>query len=341
MARHTLSGGLRALLRRKPRALLVGNVGQEPYCNNLLPIVNGFSRWCTVEVLEPRSIPGFSATGGARPAPVPEGPFLEMVHRHRPRLVVCLGGGLVLSEAARSQLPPGTVTVGLALSDPLGLEASLAIAGSFDLFYTQDPNTLPHYEAAGLSVRPCLPAVDPELYRPVPGGEPCDVLFVGKWTPYRAELLEALAGRCTVRIHTREGETRFGLPVHPPLNSPAELARAFSAARLALETALVEQPGSPLDGSHRLTNRPQFAAACGTPSLSEPFANLPLLFEPGREIATYRDGNELVEVALRLLGESRQRQRMGRRARRRVLRCHTWKIRAREILEEVERLRLG
>ncbi len=324
---------------RRPVALLVGNISQEPYCNNLLPIVNGFARWCTVEILEPMGIPGFVGSGGARPAPVPAEPLLELIGSHRPDMVVCLGGGLVLPDEVRRGLPDSIVTVGLALSDPLGLEASLVIGKAFDLFYTQDPNTIPHYEGEGIAVRTCLPAVDPGLYRPTPGGEPCDVLYVGKWTPYRHRLVEALSTHCKVRVHTRTGETRFSVPVHPPLTTPDQLARACSAARLALETALVELPGSPLDGTHRITNRPQFAAACGTPSLSEPFANLALFFEPGREIATYSDEYELVEAAHRLLDDHRERARVGRRARRRVLRQHTWVPRARKIIDDVRACR--
>jgi glycosyltransferase involved in cell wall biosynthesis len=230
------------------------------------------------------------------------------------------------------------VTVGLGLSDPLGIEASLAIAASFDLFYSQDPHPIPLYAEKGLAVGVCRPAVDPEVYRPMAVGETCDVLFVGKWTAHRDGLAEALAKVCAVRVHTRMGEDRWSVPVLPPLNRPDDLARAYSRARVALEVALVEQPGNPLNGSYRITNRPQFAAACGTPSLIEPYDELIRFFEPGREIAVYNDERELVARALELLSDDRARHAMGDRARQRIVREHTWDRRIRQLLADAEKL---
>ncbi len=333
-----LSSFRNMLPRRRPRVLLFGNVTQEPYCNNLLPVVAAFRRLSHVQVVEPRHLPGFVGTGGARPAAIPPSALSSLPRGFQPDLVICLAGGLFLEPATREHLPSGALTVGLALSDPLGLEASLTIAESFDLFFTQDPNTLPLYGERGIGARLCLPAVDPRLYRPTPGGTPCDILYVGKWTPYRDRLLTALAQRFQVRIHSDLGENRFSVPAAPPINTPTELARAYSAARLALETALVEQPGNPLDGSHRLTNRPQFAAACETPALVESFDQLALFFEPGREVAVYTDETTLVSEAARLLADESTRQHMGRRARRRLRRDHTWDLRARMILDHAAAL---
>jgi len=329
------------LSRRRPRVLLFGNVTQEPYCNNLLPVVAAFRRLSNVHVIEPRRLPGFVSTGGARPAAIPPSALSRVPRRFNPDLVICLAGGLFLEPGTRERLPAGALTIGLALSDPLGLEASLAIATSFDLFYSQDPHTVPLYGERGLHVDLCLPAVDPRLYRPRPGGTPCDILYVGKWTPYRDRLITALADRFQVRVHSDLGENRFSVPVQPPINTPAKLARAYSAARLGLEISLVEQPGNPLDGSHRLTNRPQFAAACGTPSLAEAFDELPRFFQPGREVAVYTDEAELVWEADRLLADASARRRMGQRARNRVRHHHTWGLRARQVLHDATELRSG
>jgi len=317
---------------------LIGNVSQEPYCNNLLPIASAFERAAEVRIIEPWKVPEFVPTWGAKPAPVPSQAFSPLGEGFVPEVVVCLAGGLYLDPEVRGEFLQKTVTVGLALSDPLGIEASLEIVEEFDLFYSQDPHALPIYLERGFEVGLCEPAVDPVVYRPMRGGQTCDVIFVGKWTAHRDRLVKALAERCSVRVHTRQDESRWSIPVHPPLNRPVDLARAYSGARLALEVALVEQPGNPLNGSYRITNRPQFAAACRTPSLIEDYDGLTRFFEPDREIAVYNDGDGLADRSLELLADDRRRRAMGRRARQRVVDDHTWDQRIHRILADAERL---
>jgi spore maturation protein CgeB len=320
------------------RVLLLGNVTQQPYCNNLLPIVRAFEMEAQVRVLEPYLIPSFTATGGALPAEVPVSAIAGATVGFAPEVVVGLAGGLFLTPAARAALPDDTVLVGLAMSDPLGLDASMAIAPSFDLFYSQDPHALPLYADRGLDVRLCEPAVGPDLYRPVKTAPTCDVLFVGKWTPHRDELVTALARGATIRVHTSAGETRWSVPARGPLNTPRELAEACSGARVVLEVALVEQPGNPLDGTCRITNRPQFAAACGTPSLIESYDELPRFFQAGREIITYTSVADVESAAALLLGNEKLRRAVARRARRRVIRQHTWSHRVRRVLGDAARM---
>jgi spore maturation protein CgeB len=71
------------------------------------------------------------------------------------------------------------------------------------------------------------------------------------------------------------------------------------------------------------------AAACGTPIISDAWDGVDELFEPGRDIALARSGEDVVDV---LTGWSEQRRlAMGRRARRRILAEHTSMHRAREL----------
>jgi spore maturation protein CgeB len=220
--------------------------------------------------------------------------------------------------------PSHTAFAGFALSDPHGLEASLAIAPEFDLFYTQDAQTIPAYASRGITARRCDPATDPELYRPVKTAPTCDILYYGKWTPYRNDLLEALAARFSVRLHAYEGEKRWTLPVRPPLDTPDALSAALGGARLALETALVDDVHGKYRGTFRLTPRAFFAASCGVPSLVESFPRLSESLTPGVEIAVFPTKDEVVAAAEKILSDEPARAAMGRRARQRVLREHTW-----------------
>jgi spore maturation protein CgeB len=320
------------------RVLLFGNVSQPPFVNNLLPALRAFERVAEVRLVEPYRFKAFVSTGGGAPAAVPREAVALGLQDFQPQLVICLAGGLYLAGSDRGLFPADAVFAGLALSDPYGLTASLEIAPGFDLFSTQDPQTLGAYWERGIAARRCDPAADPELYRPLDLEKDCDILYYGKWTPYRDELLRRLAGRFRVHAHAYGPETRWSVPTLPPLDSPEELCRALNRARLALEIAKMDDAPEPWRGTWRITNRPQFAAACGVPSLIEEAVRLPQFFEPGVEIETYRSPEELVEKAGRLLSDHARRLEMGPRARERVLRDQTWNARVADFLRDVARL---
>lgn len=303
--------------------VLFANVSQPPFCNYLYPPLRALQRAYRTVLVEPAMIPGFSGSAGARPAPVPD----DAVSPHTdppPDVIVCLGGGIYLSKHSRRMFPRHTALAAFALSDPYALETSFAIAPEFDLFYTQDPQTLHDYAGRGIAAKRCDQATDPELYRPLKASPECDILYYGKWTPYRNDLVTALAARFSVRVHTYAGDTRWNVPVHPPLETPDALCAALNGARLALETALVDDVHGKYRGTFRITPRAFFAASCGVPSLIESFPRLREWFEPGVEIAVFPAKDDVVAAAEAILGDEPARLAMGRRARQRALREHTW-----------------
>src|ERR1700680_4454444 len=321
------------------KLLVFGNIHQPPFVNNLLPMIRGLEKLAEVRLVEPFRIAGFTSRGGARPALIPPRAIDPIADDFHPDAVFCLGGGLYLDDRSRRLFPSKTIFAGFAFSDPLGLPASLQVAQQFDLFYTSDPQSIPTYHTQGIDVLRCDPAIDTELYYPM-GIEPVhDVIFYGKWTPLRDQRLAELARRFDVRLHGHQGETRWSIPAEPPLNDPESLCRAINQARLQLEVAFIDDGEPPARGVLRITNRPQIAAACGVPSLIEDFQFLPDFFEPRREIETYRTTEELVERTEALLRDDRRRNEMGRAARARVLRDHTWVTRFGRVLQDIEAFR--
>lgn len=318
--------------------VLFGNVSQPPFCNNLYPPLRAFQRAFKTVLVEPALVPGFVSTGGAKPALVPDDAVLAHTDPP-PEAVVCLGGGLHFSKHARRALSRSTAIAGFALSDPYGLEASFAIAPEFDLFYTQDPQTLHDYEGRGIAAKRCDPATDPELYRPLKAAPECDILYYGKWTPYRNDLVTALASRFSVRVHAYAGDTRWSVPVRPPLETPDALCAALNGARLALETALVDDVHGKYRGTYRITPRAFFAASCGVPSLIESFPRLSESFAPGVEIAVFPSKDDVVAAAAAVLADEPARLAMGRRARQRALREHTWDRRIETFILDLARWR--
>ena len=303
--------------------LLFGNVSQPPYCNNLFPPLRAFQKAFRTTLVEPFRLLGFVATGGSRPAFVPDEAVIANTDPP-PDIVVCLGGALHFSTRALRIFPRETPLAAFALSDPYGLAASIAIAPQFDLFYTQDPRTLPDYALRRIPAKRCDPATDPELYFPERVASECDILYYGKWTAYRNALVSALAARFRVRVHAYEGESRWGVPVLGPLDTPETLRAGLNRARLTLEPALLDDAQGSYRGAYRITPRAFFAASCGVPALVEAFAGLPEFFEPGLEIAAFSSPEDAVAQAERLLADEAARSAMGRRARQRALRQHTW-----------------
>jgi glycosyltransferase involved in cell wall biosynthesis len=320
--------------------LLFGNVSQPPYCNSLFPPLRAFEKIFRTRLIEPCRFPGFAAGGTARPTLIPDAAVIENTDPP-PDVVVCLGGALHFSDSSRRSIRnrKETVVAGFALSDPYGLPASLRIASEFDLFYTADWQTVTDYASLDIVVRRCDLASDPVLYRPTRQEADCDVLYYGKWTPYRHELVSILSERLRVRVHAYSGETRWGIPVLPPLDTPEVLCLALNRCRLALETSRLDDAEGKYRNSFHLTHRTFFAASCGVPSLVEGFPGLEKTFLPGQEVAAFVSRDDLVEQAAKLVGDAEARLAMGRRARQRVLRDHTWDKRAESFFLDVQQCR--
>lgn len=322
--------------------MLFGNVSQRPFSNNLSGIVRAFARSTRLRVFEPSSYPGFVPTGGAPPVEVPREAVRQAIAEADPELVICLAGALFVSAEARALFGPDTVFMGFAASDPIGLSGSFAIAPEFDLFYTQDPHSVAAYRRQGLAVRDYLPAIDTGEFVPLERGKEWDVAFIGKWTAYRDALLRTLSTRFEVRVFTHFWDTQWSVPTLPPLDTQEEVCEVMARSRVALECALVDDSrAGDLQGSVRLTNRPQIAAACGVPSLVEDFDLLARFFEPGAEVEPYAGPEDLVAKTERLLADDARRQEMGRRAMQRVRRDHTWDQRVAGFLRDVREIRAG
>lgn len=325
-------------MRRPIEILVFANLGQPPFDNNLLPAVRAFSRLGRTRTISPCRFAGFSASGGKAPAAVPPEAVDAALDGIPPDVVVCLGGGLFLDERQSRRFPRRPVAVGIALSDPLGLDGSMAIAPRFDLFYTQDPQTLAAYRERGIAARRLDIAVEPELLRPSPGDrEPVrDVIFYGKWTPYRGAIIARLAAICLVEVFAHSWQQdAWDRSAFPPLTTSTALGAEISRSRLALELAKLCDAPQPWLSTWRITYRPFFAAACAVPTLIEDSPRLRDFFEPGVEIATFTNPQSACEVALALLDDEERRRAMGNAARRRLLADHTWDRRARQVLDDV------
>jgi spore maturation protein CgeB len=173
----------------------------------------------------------------------------------------------------------------------------------------------------------------PSVHRPFDRGRAArrDVCLIANADPARTAHLEALL-RAPVRA-TVVGNHFGRHPLYwrhpggfrPPVGNAA-MGRVYARHRLALNVhARVVRGG---------TNMRTFeCAGYGIPLLADHRPGIESLFEPGREIALYREPEELPEALARLLADPRTAREMAERARVRALAEHRYEQRIGRLLE--------
>ena len=79
--------------------------------------------------------------------------------------------------------------------------------------------------------------------------------------------------------------------------------------------------------------RPFELASAGAAIVASPYDGLERWFEPGSELLLVHDADEAVAAYRELLDDPGQAEELGRRARERVLDEHTYRHRARQLLD--------
>jgi spore maturation protein CgeB len=179
-------------------------------------------------------------------------------------------------------------------------------------------------------------SVDPQLYFPEPQPHAWDLGYMGTYSDDRQPgvgrlLLEPArqwpGGRFIVAGPQYPDGIRWPANVeHRPHLPPAEHRAFYNRQRFTLNITRADMVRAGWSPSVRLFE----AAACGTPIVSDRWDGIETLLVPGREIVL-ADGPAEVLAVLRGMGED-ERQRMGERARRRILAEHTAAHRAQQLV---------
>lgn len=180
-------------------------------------------------------------------------------------------------------------------------------AGLFDLVLSAQKDYVPLLAAEGVLARWLPWGIDAEVFRDPGLPRPIDIAFVGVVDAHRPKRTAALA-----ELHRRFDVQTFGADAAHRL-SPAEMARVFASAKIVFNESVMGD----------LNFRTFEAMACGALLLTERIDNgLCDLFVPGRHLAAY-DPDTLVAEAERLLGSTRERERMAREGAALVAARHT------------------
>jgi spore maturation protein CgeB len=177
---------------------------------------------------------------------------------------------------------------------------------------------------------------DPEFFAPQPVDKEYDVFFYGYGDKFRREWMSAFVGGPSRELadvdfalggHDFRGDTGNARLVGDiPFPS---FPRAISAARVNL--CITRRPHATVYASSSC--RPFELAASGAAIVANPYDGLERWFEPGGELMIAADDGEAIAAYHALLDDPGQAEEMGRRARERVLDEHTYRHRARRLLE--------
>ena len=178
-------------------------------------------------------------------------------------------------------------------------------------------------------------SVDTDAYRPVPARLRWDLSYLGTYSPDRQPVLE----RLLLEPARRAPELRFVVAgaqypdsvawpanvEHIPHVAPADHPAFYAAGRYTLNVTRADMVRAGYSPSVRLFE----AAACGVPLISDRWAGIETLFEPGREILLADDTGTVLR-SLRERPEA-ERRAQAAAARRRALSEHSAAHRAAEL----------
>jgi spore maturation protein CgeB len=179
---------------------------------------------------------------------------------------------------------------------------------------------------------------DPEFFAPHEVDKEVDVFFYGYGDKFRRDWMQAMVGEPSRRL----GDVDFALGGRDfqgdvgdaravgdvPFNA---FPRAISQARVNL--CITRRSHATVYASSSC--RPFELASAGAAIVSNPCEGIERWFEPGSELIVVHDADEAVATYRGLLGDPGQAEELGRRARERVLDEHTYRHRARQVLELV------
>lgn len=205
----------------------------------------------------------------------------------------------------------------------------------FDLLLTSFPHFVEHFRALGVPAEYFRIGFDERVLGRLADDhrERHDAVFVGALgrTQHREgnALLERAARRARIDFW---GYGAIGWPASSPILSNyhgeawgIEMFRVLRDAKIVLNRHIEAADG--FANNMRLYE----ATGVGSMLLTDAKANLAELFEPGREVETYRDEDELVEKIGHYLSRDDDRDAIARAGQERTLREHTYERRMQEL----------
>ncbi|HEY7794104.1 MAG TPA: glycosyltransferase [Gaiellaceae bacterium] len=212
----------------------------------------------------------------------------------------------------------------------------------FDLVLTSFPHYVERFRTLGVGSEYFRIGFDTRILDDLDAGPPSrEIVFVGALNRLRHRRGNAIFDRAAreVPIEFYGYDLRGWAPwsrIRRGYRGQAwglEMYRLLHGARISLNRHIAEAEG------HANNMRLYEATGVGSLLLTDEGSNLAELFDPGSEVVTYADVDDLVEKARHYLAHEDERRAIAAAGQARTLREHTYELRMRELVEILERAR--
>lgn len=182
-------------------------------------------------------------------------------------------------------------------------------------------------------------AADPELFSPVAASaQDIDVFFYGHGREYRSEWIDLMIAAPSAQIAGARFAVRgtklgdLGAARKLPYLSFSKLREYVCRSKINL--CITRGAHASVYASS--SSRPFELASLGACIVANPYFGIEEWFEPGKELIVVNSAEEAIERYQYLLGNEKERIAIGAAARQRVLKQHTFRHRARELMRIIK-----
>ncbi|WP_426448799.1 CgeB family protein [Paenibacillus sp. S-38] len=266
-----------------------------------------------------------------------------------PDLVIVLNGTRFPVSQVESLRSQGVPTALWLVDDPYHTDRSSQIAPLYDYVFTHEVNAVSRYRELGCPNVHYLPlAAGPHIYYPrkVDRGFHTDICFIANAFPNRVEFIDRIApflekhrvliaGWWWERLQSfgrLQGKIRQNVSWMPP----EEVCSFYNGAKIVVNLHRADNdPGDQNSGGlqgHSINPRTYEICAAGAFQLTDVRPELPAMYRPGIEVATYQSPEEFMEKAAYYLEHDAEREAMALRGLRRTREEHTYRHRVEALL---------
>jgi glycosyltransferase involved in cell wall biosynthesis len=206
----------------------------------------------------------------------------------------------------------------------------------FDAFFTNSKGVIPELKIMGArNIHTLYYAVDPELFKPVSLPKNIDISFFGYGTGLREKWMTAMITEPSKKMITNKFVIG-GKDLRIDLGNADFIGDlSFSAFRnfccrskICLNITRLSHTSVYASSSAR----PFELAAFGACIVSNLYLGIEEWFEPGKELVIVKDEAEIEPIYQQLLDSDSEREKLGECARTRILKDHTYKKRAEDLI---------
>lgn len=204
----------------------------------------------------------------------------------------------------------------------------------FDAFFTNSKGVIPDLERmGGRNVEPLYYAIDPSLFKPLNMKKVIDVSFFGYGSEFREEWMTNMIAEPSRLMQANFCVGGRGFKVDlGQAKAVGDLSyAAFRDFCCSSRICLNITRWSHVKTYASSTARPFELAGLGACVVSQPYNGINEWFEPGKEIEVVNSAEEARETYESLLDDTERAEDLGRKIRARVLKDHTYVLRAEQI----------